>query len=416
MDRVILHSDLNNFYASVECHERPELRNRAVIISGAPERRRGVVVAKNELAKKMGIKTGDTVWQAEQKCPEVCILRPDLAKYRGISQRVRELYYRYTDQVEPFGLDEAWLDVTGSVRLFGDGETIANQIRSDMKREFGLTVSVGVSFNKVFAKLGSDMKKPDAVTCISRENFKEKVWPLPVGVLLYAGRATQRKLISCGITTVGALAKADPAFLESILGKGGRTLWEYARGEDQTPVAMFGQREPVKSIGNSMTLPRDVSDPEEIRRALYLLAESVCERLRGQGLLCKTITVALRDAGLSWHERQRGLAEETMLVSEVAETAFSLYLETHLVRCPVHSLGIRVSNLCEDRGEMQVNFFEDPEEKQRRSTLEHTIDAIREKHGHFAISRAMLLEDEKLYHFHPNEERIVSFPGTESGK
>ena len=165
-----------------------------------------------------------------------------------------------------------------------------------------------------------------------------------------------------------------------------------------------------------MTLPRDVSDPEEIRRALYLLAESVCERLRGQGLLCKTITVALRDAGLSWHERQRGLAEETMLVSEVAETAFSLYLETHLVRCPVHSLGIRVSNLCEDRGEMQVNFFEDPEEKQRRSTLEHTIDAIREKHGHFAISRAMLLEDEKLYHFHPNEERIVSFPGTESGK
>ncbi len=413
MERVILHSDLNNFYASVECHERPELCNRAVVISGAPERRRGVVVAKNELAKKMGVKTGDTVWQALQKCPDACILRPNLAKYREISAAVRQLYYRYTDRVEPFGLDEAWLDVTGSTRLFGDGEAIANQIRAAMKREFGLTVSVGVSFNKVFAKLGSDMKKPDAVTCITRANYKEKVWPLPVGVLLYAGRATQRKLISCGIETVGALAKAEPAFLESILGKGGLMLGEYARGEDQSPVTRFGEREPVKSIGNSMTLPRDISEPDEVRRALYLVAESVCERLRAKGLLCKTVTVAIRDAELHWHERQRAVREATMLTHEVAELAYALYLETNLPHCPVHSLGVRVSNLCDDAGGGQLSFFEDPQVKERRRKLDRTMDAIREKHGHFAISRAMLLEDERLYHFDPEEEQIVSFPGTE---
>ena len=239
MERVILHSDLNNFYASVECAENPELKNRVVIICGNAKQRRGVVVAKNELAKKKGIKTGDTVWQAQKKCPDLVTVAPDLEKYRKVSQKVREIYYRYTDKVEPFGLDEAWLDVTGSIRLFGSGKEIADEIRKVVKEELGLTVSIGVSFNKVFAKLGSDMKKPDATTCITRENFREKVWPLSVGEILYAGRVTRKVLYSYGIDTIGKLALAEPEFLEQILGKGGLALSLYARGEDDSPVAGY---------------------------------------------------------------------------------------------------------------------------------------------------------------------------------
>ncbi len=416
MERVILHSDLNNFYASVECAENPELKNRVVIICGNAKQRRGVVVAKNQLAKKLGIKTGDTVWQAEQKCPDLVAIPPDLEKYRRISQKVREIYYRFTDKVEPFGLDEAWLDVTGSTRLFGNGEQIADKIREAVKSELGLTVSIGVSFNKVFAKLGSDMKKPDATTCITRENFKEKVWPLSIGEILYAGRATQKRLSSCGITTIGALAAAEPEFLENLLGKGGLMLSKYARGEDDSPVSAYGHRDPVKSIGNSITLPRDVDDAEEIRRLLYILSESVCERLRAQGLLCRTVTLAVRDPSLAWRERQCALDEATKLSANVAECAFSLFVDGGFSGTSVHSLGVRVSNLSEDSGDLQINLFEDTDDKLKKTTLENTMDEIREKYGHNAINRAMLMGDDPIYKINLKGEQIVSFPGTESTK
>lgn len=415
MERVILHSDLNNFYASVECHENPTLKNRVVIICGDAKQRRGVVVAKNELAKKMGIKTGDTVWQAEQKCPDLVAIKPDLVKYREISKRVREIYYRYTDKVEPFGLDEAWLDVTGSQRLFGNGECIANKIREVIKREMGLTVSIGVSFNKVFAKLGSDMKKPDAVTCITRENFKEKVWPLSVGEILYAGRATQKKLISYGVDTIGKLAEAEPEFLESILGKGGLQLSKYARGEDDSPVANYGEREPVKSIGNSITLPRDVTDREEIRQILYLLSESVCERLRAQRLLAKTVSIGVRDSALIWHERQCSINEGEKLSAPIAELGFKLFLEMGYEGHPVHSIGLRVSNLYDDNGEMQINLFEDLSDKLKKREIENVVDGIRERYGHNAIGRALLIGGEDIYRIKPGDEQIVSFPVTEDG-
>ena len=416
MERVILHSDLNNFYASVECAENPELKNRVVIICGNAKQRRGVVVAKNELAKKIGIKTGDTVWQAQKKCPDLVMVSPDLEKYRRISQKVREIYYRFTDKVEPFGLDEAWLDVTGSIKLFGDGKKIADEIRETVKRELGLTVSIGVSFNKVFAKLGSDMKKPDATTCITYENFKEKVWPLPVGEILYAGRATQKKLISCGITTIGAVAAAQPEFLEKLLGKGGLMLSKYARGEDDSPVGDYGHHDKAKSIGNSITLPRDVTDEEEIKNLLYILSESVCERLRNQKLSCRTVTLAIRDTSLSWSDRQCGLDEPTMLSSVVAEAAYKLFLNSGFAGCAVHSLGVRASNLCEDDGTFQMNLFEDAGDKMKKVTLETTMDKIRGKYGHDAINRAVLIQDDSIYKINLKGEQIVSFPGTEATK
>lgn len=416
MERVILHSDLNNFYASVECAENPELKNRVVIICGNAKQRRGVVVAKNELAKKMGIKTGDTVWQAQKKCPDLVTVSPDLEKYRRVSQRVREIYYRYTDKVEPFGLDEAWLDVTGSIKLFGDGKKIADEIRETVKRELGLTVSIGVSFNKVFAKLGSDMKKPDATTCITYENFKEKVWSLPIGEILYAGRATQKRLIDCGITTIGALAAAQPEFLEKLLGKGGLMLSKYARGEDDAPVSKYGESEPVKSIGNSITLPRDVENAEEIRHLLYILSESVCERLRAKGLLCRTVVLSVRDTSLSWSDRQCGLSDATMLSATVAEAAYELFLNSGFVGSAVHSLGVRVSNLCEDDGALQMNFFEDTDDRIKKNALENTMDKIRTKYGHDAINRAMLMQDDSIYKINLKGEQIVSFPGTDATK
>lgn len=416
MERVILHSDLNNFYASVECAENPELKNRVVIICGNAKQRRGVVVAKNQLAKKLGIKTGDTVWQAQKKCPDLVAVSPDLEKYRKVSQQVRDIYYEFTDKVEPFGLDEAWLDVTGSIRLFGSGEKIADLIREKVKKDLGLTVSIGVSFNKVFAKLGSDMKKPDATTCITRENFKEKVWPLPIGEILYVGRATKKRLSDCGITTIGAIAEAEPDFLEKLLGKGGLMLSKYARGEDDSPVADYGHHDAVKSIGNSITLPRDVDDTEEIRHLLYILSESVCERLRAKGLLARTVTLAVRDTSLAWHDKQCGLEDATMLSSTVAECAYKLFCESNFIGSAVHSLGVRVSNLCEDSGDFQINLFEDTEDKMRKTTLENTMDKIRGKYGHDAINRAMLIQDDSIYKINLKGEQIVSFPGTEATK
>lgn len=411
MERIILHSDLNNFFASVECRDREDLKDRAVIICGDPKQRRGIVVAKNEIAKKAGIKTGDTVWQAEKKCLDLVAIAPNLHKYREVSGEVRRIYYRYTDQVEPYGLDEAWLDVTGSIRLFGGGHTIADAIRADIKRELGLTVSVGVSFNKVFAKLGSDMKKPDAVTVISPENYKEKVWPLPVGELLYVGRATRKKLLSYGITTIGALAHADPSFLETAFGKHGHVLWEYANGYDHSPVSGFGERESIKSIGNSMTLMRDITEPEEVRHVLYILAESVCERLRAQKLSCGTVTLAIRDSMLIWHERQKSVTEGTTLAIQVAEAAFKLFMETKMIYSPVHSLGVRVGKLSVDYGNTQLDMFEDAQIQEKYRVLEKTMDEIRKKHGHLAISRAMLLGNHSMYRVNLKDDQIVSFPG-----
>jgi len=356
------------------------------------------------------------VWQAERKCHDLVAIPPDLEKYRKVSQQVRDIYYEFTDKVEPFGLDEAWLDVTGSIRLFGSGEQIADKIREEVKERLGLTVSIGVSFNKVFAKLGSDMKKPDATTCITRENFKEKVWPLSIGEILYAGRATQKRLADCGLTTIGAVANAEPEFLEKLLGKGGLMLSKYARGEDDSPVGDYGHHDDVKSIGNSITLPRDVEDAEEIRHLLYILSESVCERLRNQNLLCRTVTLAVRDTSLAWHDKQCGLKEATMLSSTVAETAYDLFCRSNFVGSAVHSLGVRVSNLCQDDGALQINFFEDTEDKMKKTTLENTMDKIRGKYGHDAINRAMLIQDDSIYRINLKGEQIVSFPGTEATK
>ena len=323
MKPVILHSDMNNFYASVEILYDPTLRDKPVAVAGDEEARHGIVLAKNDIAKRFGIRTGQVLWEARQQCPGLVCVPAHYERYLAFSAQARGIYTSYTDQVESFGLDECWLDVTGSVGLFGEGPAIADDIRGRMKRELGLTVSIGVSFNKVFAKLGSDMKKPDATTVITPENYRDKAWSLPVSDLLYVGPATTRKLNQYGITTIGELAQADPDLLYWLLGKNGIMLHQFANGQDHSGVRRYYAVPPMKSIGNSTTAPRDLVSEDDIKITLMALCESVGARLREQNCLCSTVALGIRDNRLLSYDRQAKLNRPTANTLDIWERPWS---------------------------------------------------------------------------------------------
>ena len=409
MPRTILHSDMNGFYASVECVCRPELRDFPVAVGGDAEKRHGIILAKNELAKKYNIKTGEALWQARQKCPSLIIVPPDYPKYLDFARRSREIYYQYTDQVEAFGLDECWLDVTGSIGLFGSGKTIADEIRARIRRELGLTVSVGVSYNKVFAKLGSDMKKPDATTVITPENYRETIWPLPASDLLYVGYATTRKLMSYGIFSIGDLANADAQLIAYRFGKVGLMLLQFANGEDCSRVLVSSRESDhsmIKSIGNSTTTPRDLVTETDVKLTVWVLCESVATRLREHGFLCRTVQVYLRENDLTSYERQAKVAAPTQLACELAEASMRLYRENHPAK-PLRSIGIRACNLIPANGNTQMSLF--PEEQRRlgRVALERTVDDLRRRFGYFAVTYGMMLTDRGLTGLNPREDHVA---------
>ena len=283
-DRVILHCDMNGFFASVELLSHPELRDRPMAVCGNPDKRHGIILAKNELAKKAGVVTAETVWQALKKCPDLQFVPPHMSRYKHYSKLINEIYQRFTDMVEPFSIDESWLDVTASQSLFGSGEEIADTIRETVKKELGLTLSAGVSFNKIFAKMGSEYKKPDATTVISRENYREILWPLPAREMFFVGKVTAQKLISAGINTIGDIAVTNPDVLEGMLGKQGRQLWEYTNGLDESPVARVGEGEKIKSVGNGITFSRDLVTEDDIVTAVTSLSDTVAGRLRKYGM------------------------------------------------------------------------------------------------------------------------------------
>ena len=298
MNRTILHSDCNCFYASVELLHHPELRGKPVAVGGDPEARHGIVLTADYTAKRYGVKTGMALWQAKQVCPDITFLPPRMDLYLRFSRMAQEIYADYTDKREPYGIDESWLDATDNATLKGDGFHIAQEISSRMKKELGITVSVGVSFNKIFAKLGSDYKKPDAITTMYEDEFQRKAWCLPVSDLLYVGNATNKKLYSMGIRTIGDLAKSDETLLVRKLGKMGSILWAFANGYDESPVKLENTSAPVKSVGNSTTTPRDMETDEDVRIVLYILAESVAARLRENGFRCRTVEISVRDKEL----------------------------------------------------------------------------------------------------------------------
>ncbi|MBE6584012.1 MAG: DNA polymerase IV [Ruminococcaceae bacterium] len=395
MARTVLHSDLNNFYASVELLSHPELRGKPVAVAGDVEARHGIVLAKNYEAKAHGVQTAEPLWQARQKCPEITFLPPHFELYEKYSRMVREIYYEYTDMVEPFGLDECWLDVTGSIGIFGDGRTIADTIRERIKRELGLTVSVGVSFNKVFSKLGSDMKKPDATTVIGEEDFRRVIWHLPASDMLFIGRKTYEKLYRCGYRTIGDVAKADPCVLKCLFGKNGIEMHDFANGRDSSPVLLYRQIPPPKSISNSTTPPRDLVSETDISIVLCQLCDNVSTRMRREGVVCKTVQVYVRYADLCSVTRQIKQNYPNRTARSLYKAAQMLIKKHGLDARPIRSIGVCAADLQSSETE-QLSFCPEVMEIQREETLESAVDSVRERYGAPSIRRGITLTDSVL--------------------
>jgi len=406
LDRIIFHCDCNNFYASCECLERPELKNVPMAVAGDPERRTGVVVAKNELAKKAGVRTTDTVWTARRKCPEIVFVPPRHAFYEQISAQVNEIYRRYTEYVEPASIDESFLDLTGTTSYYKmEPRGIADEIRESVRSEIGVTISVGVSFNKTFAKMGSDYKKPDATTVITRENFRDILWPLPVSELIYAGRATVEALSRRHIETIGDLARCSREYMRDILGKGGEHLWISANGLDEEPVRLFGEREEVKSISKGMTFRRDLISEEEIKTGLSVLVDEVAMGLRRQSLSCSVVQVQIKTPQLTSISRQIKLDHYTCLQHELIRIAMDLVrAHWHIgPSAPIRALTFGVTGLLPgDQITEQISLFDlTPGEKtapksdrKRQEKLEAAVDLLRQKHGDKAIRLGMPKNEE----------------------
>ena len=397
MDRVILHCDLNSFYASVELLSHPELRKLPVAVCGDPSSRHGIILAKNDPAKASGVRTAETIWQARKKCPKLILLPPHHWLYREYSRRVNAIYDEYTDLVEPFGIDESWLDVTHSLHLFGgDARALADTLRRRVKRELGLTLSVGVSFNKVFAKLGSDYKKPDATTVIPREGWQELVWPLPVGDLLYVGGAARKLLGQYGVTTIGALAACRREMLEDLMGKLGGQLHDYANGLDRDPVRARHEREPVKSVGNGSTFPRNLTTRDQVSAGVRILADSVAGRLRRAGLYARGVHVTVRDPEFHDRSRQRQLAAPTRLIRDLSAAALALVEELWKPPAPIRALTVTAIHLTpeEETYEQGSLFSAGEEDRRRQERLEAAMDGIRQRYGSGSIAFGGLTPEE----------------------
>lgn len=404
MDRVILHSDCNSFYASVECLHRPELRDKPVAVGGDVEQRHGIILAKNQVAKRYGVSTGEALWQAQEKCPGLVIEPPDYELYMRFSRLCHQIYLDYTDRVEPFGLDECWLDVTGSA-VKGNGLTIAKEISARIKYELGITVSIGVSYNKIFAKLGSDYKKPDAITRISKDNFKDIAWPLPVGDLLYVGSATRRKLEGYGVHTIGDLAATPESTLRGWCGKWGEFLYAFANGYDTSPVDPTAQ--PIKSVGNSQTTPRDLVTDQDVTIILYVLTDSVARRLREQGLKGRTISISVRDNQLYSFTRQYTLGSYTNITSEIISAGMKLFRKNYRWYKPIRSVGISVTDLVPDTIPSQVILYCSERERERKEHLDQAVDWLKNRFGTYAVQPAVLLTDRELSGFDPKKDHTI---------
>ncbi|SHI24107.1 DNA polymerase-4 [Sporobacter termitidis DSM 10068] len=394
MARTILHSDLNSFYASVETVLDPTLRGKAVAVCGSTEDRHGIVLAKSDLAKKAGVKTGMANWEAQRVCPELLILHPQYEQYVKYSRLAREIYQRYTDRVEPFGMDECWLDLTGC--RYADGPVVADEIRRTIRDELGMTVSIGVSFNKIFAKLGSDLKKPDAVTLISEENFRETIWPLPASELIYVGPATTRKLATYGIHTIGQLATTSPDFLKRLLGVNGLAIWRFAAGLDASRVMHQDYTVPIKSIGHGITCVEDLIDSEEVWKVMLQLSQEIGRKLRQNDFKARGVQITVKDNSLAWRQYQTMLDIPTQSPLELARKGRWLFDKNYDWRVPVRAVTIRAINLIPASQPIQLNLYDDPVRREKRERLDGAIEDIRARFGKGAIINACLMGNLKM--------------------
>lgn len=404
--RYILHSDCNVFYASVECLHNPKIRNKPVAVCGDTDMRHGIILAKNEIAKKYNIKTGEAIWQAKEKCPELVTVKPHFDRYIRFSKEAARIYSDYSDRIEPFGLDENWIDLTGCVNSFEEAEKAAHKIRQRIKYELGITVSIGVSFNKIFAKLGSDYKKPDAVTVITDTNFKDIVWPLPAEDLLGVGRATKKKLNSLGVFTIGQLAAFPYPMLKSNFGKWADALHAFSNGLDMSAVKPMGFVNLPKSIGNSTTTHRDMKNFEDAKIVMNVLADSVCRRLREQNLTATTVTVYLRDTSLMTITRQCKI-DVTDLSAEILCAALKLIKENWDFRKALRSIGISLGDFKLKGEPAQLSLLRNEKARSRQKALDCSVDILKKRFGSYCIRPAVLLCDKGLSGFSPKEEHTV---------
>lgn len=406
-ERTILHSDINCCYAAIEHLHHPELEGKPLAVGGDPESRHGIVLTADYIAKGYGVKTGMALWQAKQVCPNITFISPRMDLYLRFSRMAHEIYADYTDKQEAYGIDESWLDVTESVNIKGDGYKIANEISRRMKSELGITVSIGVSFNKIFAKLGSDYKKPDAITTMYKDEFKTKAWALPVSDLLYVGRSTSAKLSRFGIKTIGDLARTEERFLISQLGKMGSVLWGFANGYDDSPVKKENTFAPIKSIGNSTTTHRDLVNDEDVKIVIYMLAESVAHRLRKNGFKCRVVEISVRDNDLMSFTRQHKINNATNITEEIAKEGYRIFKENYKWNKPIRSLGIRGSDLVNENYCEQLDFFTDADFRERLQIVDNAVDDIRRRFGYFAVQRGLMYQDKALSHLDCEAEHTV---------
>ena len=387
MERTILHCDCNNFFASVEELLDPSLKYIPMAVGGDEKSRRGIILAKNENAKKYGIKTAETIWQAKKKCPDLKVVPPHFKEYSEISKKINKIYESYTDLVEPFSIDESYLDVTGSQKLFGTGKEIADTLRKRIKNEIGITISVGVSFNKVFAKLGSDYKKPDATTVITRENYKEILFPLSADNLMFVGHASFEVLKKLGIHTIGDIASCPKEMLEQKLGKSGTMLYIYANGLDNEPVKSIYEKHQSKSIGNSMTFSRNISSKEDILTAVSAISQMVSRRMRHEGVKGSTIQIGIKYSDFKYVSRQKTLINPTNISKEIEDNAFELICENMAKNKPIRLLSIQLSSLTsEDTSPHQISLFSEEKTYEKQEKLDEALDKIRLKFGKDAVT------------------------------
>ena len=393
MNRTILHCDFNNFFASVECLENPSLKNEYVAVCGDPSERKGIILAKNEKAKRKGVKTGEPIWQAMKKCPHLVLVPPHFDKYFEYSKAAGEIYFGFTDLVEPFGMDESWLDISGSLRLFGSGVSTALKIKEKIRKELGLTISVGVSFNKVFSKLGSDMEKPDGLFEINRYEFKNIIKNLDISRLIGAGPSTAKLLLRYGIKTMGQVANLKPEFLQSIMGKRGVILWKYVNGYENSPVLPYGYTTPLKSIGHGTTVRRNLENENEVWRVIYELSQKVGERLRKTSSYAFGVELDVKDSELKQRSLRGQLVYPTKNSYKLSELAFKLFKENYTWENPVRALAIRAVNLIADLSEVQLDFGVDLKKESKTERIDFAVDKIHKLYGEKSVTYGSLMGD-----------------------
>lgn len=407
MERVILHSDINHCYAQIEEMKHPELREVPMAVGGFEEKRHGIILAKNDLAKTYQIRTGESLREALVKCPELLIVHPNYEEYLYYSERIKDIYRSYSDAVESFGLDEAWIDATGSIALFGSGRAIAQRIQEEVFHQFGITISIGISFNKIFAKLGSDQVKQSGLVEITKENYQATVWPLPVEELFYVGRATAKKLHDAQVHTIKELAQLPIGWMRDRFGKVGELLWWFANGQDETPVNTCTHEDSIKSIGNAITAPKDIVTFEDAKIIYYVLVESVAARLKEAGLRGKVVSISLRNMDLISFSRQRRLLQPTNLAEEIMQVVLELVKSNYQFTMPLRTIGVTLSDLEKDHGYQQMNLFISEEQRTKQRSLEETMDQIRERYGYQKARRCSMLLDTAITSFDPKKEHII---------